>query len=206
MLFSQKCKANLSLCMSNTFCPLPWNFQAVRNNGDYRICCQANVSSDRGILRHDDGRVANAATDDPIEVRNLPLMRDARVKMLAGEWPASCTRCEKEEASGLRSRRIYENQMWSGLVNPLSVAAVTAADGRIDARDVHVRSLDIRFGNKCNLIPIVFRESTCRIKIMSSGSRKPTENVNLTYFFGDRFHVFVRIGATASIIAIKTWI
>ena len=46
--------------MSNTFCPIPWVFQAVRNNGDIRICCQANVTENQGVVRHEDGTPYNA--------------------------------------------------------------------------------------------------------------------------------------------------
>lgn len=137
--------------MSQTFCPLPWMFQAVRNNGDFRICCQANVSPTRGLLRHADGRVANAATDDPEEVRNLALMKEARVLMLKGEWPASCVRCAREEGAGLRSRRIYENQLWGETVNADSARAWTAVDGTLDPEGSPLLSVDLRFGNKCNL-------------------------------------------------------
>ena len=126
-------------------------FQAVRNNGDFRICCQANGSADRGILRHADGSVANAASDDPVAARNLPLMRDARQKMLKGEWPQSCVRCTKEEAAGLRSRRTYEIQFWGKTVNAETVSALTQPDGWLNTDAVPLRSMDIRFGNKCNL-------------------------------------------------------
>ena len=35
--------------MTNTFCPIPWIFQAVRSNGDLRVCCQANVTKNKGV-------------------------------------------------------------------------------------------------------------------------------------------------------------
>ena len=46
--------------MPKTFCPIPWIFQAVRNNGDIRVCCQANISKNRGLVRDEDGKVYNA--------------------------------------------------------------------------------------------------------------------------------------------------
>jgi len=39
--------------MSQTFCPMPWITQSTRNNGDLRICCQANVGYDQGLARKD---------------------------------------------------------------------------------------------------------------------------------------------------------
>ena len=45
--------------MANTFCPIPWIFQAVRNNGDIRVCCQANVTDNQGVVRKEDGTPYN---------------------------------------------------------------------------------------------------------------------------------------------------
>ena len=56
--------------MSKTFCPIPWIFQAVRNNGDIRVCCQANVTKNQGVVRHPDGRSYNARRDSMEEARN----------------------------------------------------------------------------------------------------------------------------------------
>ena len=39
--------------MSELFCPMPWITQSTRNNGDLRICCQANVGYDQGLARKD---------------------------------------------------------------------------------------------------------------------------------------------------------
>ena len=50
--------------MSNTFCPIPWNFQAVQNNGTVRVCCQMNMTTGRGTLFKDDGTPYNAGKDD----------------------------------------------------------------------------------------------------------------------------------------------
>lgn len=37
--------------MTQVFCPMPWITQSTRNNGDLRICCQANVGYDQGLAR-----------------------------------------------------------------------------------------------------------------------------------------------------------
>ena len=37
--------------MTQVFCPMPWITQSTRNNGDLRICCQANVGYDQGLVR-----------------------------------------------------------------------------------------------------------------------------------------------------------
>lgn len=136
--------------MSSTFCPLPWMFQAIRNNGDLRICCQANVSEGQGILKSNDGANINARTADLSVARNAELMKDARLKMLKGEWPTSCKRCRQEEAAGLRSRRIYENTLWADWSVERALRE-TSPDGSIDTEATPVLSYDVRFGNKCNL-------------------------------------------------------
>jgi hypothetical protein len=70
--------------MTNTFCPIPWNFQAVRNNGDIRVCCQANVTENQGVVRHEDGTPYNAGRDNMEEARNATLMKEVRKNMLVG--------------------------------------------------------------------------------------------------------------------------
>jgi organic radical activating enzyme len=135
----------------STYCPLPWIFQAIRNNGHVRICCQANVSENRGLIKKDSGEVYSAATDNLDDARNAALMRAARLDMLNGAWPASCTRCQTEEASELRSRRMYENESWGSRYDLDWAKDNTASDGSIDVQTVPPVYFDIRLGNKCNL-------------------------------------------------------
>ena len=72
--------------MPDTFCPLPWVHQAFRNNGDVRVCCQANQSPNKGIVTREDGSTFNAATATLDESRNSPLMNRLRKNMISGEW------------------------------------------------------------------------------------------------------------------------
>jgi hypothetical protein len=135
--------------MTNTFCPIPWNFQAIRANGDVRICCQANVTKNQGVIRKLDGTAYNAGRDDLVEARNAELMKIVRKNMLAGEWSDECGRCKSEEENGLVSRRSYENQQW--IMNVSAVASATQEDGTIAVEDFPVHYYDLRFGNFCNL-------------------------------------------------------
>jgi hypothetical protein len=135
--------------LSETFCPLPWNFQAIRANGDIRICCQANISAHRGILKKTDGGNFNAAQDSLKEARNAKLMKEVRLKMLKGEWHENCQRCRQEEESGLVSRRVYEQERWE--LRQEDVEPLTQADGSIDVHKSPVVFYDLRFGNLCNL-------------------------------------------------------
>ena len=135
--------------MSKTFCPIPWIFQAVRNNGDVRVCCQANVSKNRGIIRDKEGRPYNASEGRLTESRNAELVREMRLQMLEGEWPSECVRCQQEEESGLNSRRQYELSNWNTDFNEMK--KITSSDGSIPVDKAPVIYYDLRFGNKCNL-------------------------------------------------------
>lgn len=133
--------------MSNTFCPIPWIFQAVRNNGDIRICCQANVTPNQGVVRHVDGTPYNAGRDDMEEARNADLMKTVRKNMLEGIWSEECARCMNEEKAGLTSRRQYEIENWKYSIEQAKLE--TQEDGTIS--DTKLTYYDLRFGNLCNL-------------------------------------------------------
>ena len=134
--------------MKDTFCPIPWNFQAVRNNGDIRICCQANVTQNQGVIRHTDGTPYNAQRDSLEDARNADLMKAVRKNMLEGIWSQECGRCQQEEEAGLNSRRQYEQQNWPTFTID-KARDVTDEDGNVN--DIPVTYYDLRFGNLCNL-------------------------------------------------------
>lgn len=134
--------------MSDTYCPIPWIFQAVRNNGDVRVCCQANITKNQGVIRHPDGSSFNAGRDDMTLARNADMMKSIRNNMMNGVWSDECARCQTEEQSGLQSRRKYEIERWGGVYSKDWAHSVTQPDGTIDTP---VRYLDLRFGNLCNL-------------------------------------------------------
>ena len=134
--------------MTDTYCPIPWIFQAVRNNGDVRVCCQANITKNQGVIRHPDGTSFNAGRDDMTDARNADMMKAMRQNMLNGVWSDECARCQSEEESGLQSRRTYEMERWGSVYSKEWAHSITQSDGTIDTP---VRYLDLRFGNLCNL-------------------------------------------------------
>jgi len=136
--------------MPNTFCPVPWNFQAIQNNGCVRVCCQMNSTEDRGTLLKDNGIPYNARRDNLNEARNADLIKDVRASMLNGKWHKSCQRCQSEEESGLSSRRTYEQRNWPE--HTLNWAKnITDTDGTLDIDKSPLVYYDLRFGNMCNL-------------------------------------------------------
>jgi len=122
--------------MSNTFCPIPWNFQAIRANGDMRVCCQANVTKNQGVIRKDDGTAFNAGKDNLDLARNNSMMKTIRLNMLNGVWNEECGRCKNEETSGLVSRRTYENEQWKLTID--EARSKTAEDGSISTEDLEI--------------------------------------------------------------------
>ena len=133
-----------------TFCPLPWNGVSVRNNGDLRVCCNANsYTKNQGILRKKDGKPYNVGRDDIGESRNSDVLKDIRVSMLHGEWHEECTRCRLEEEAGIKSRREYENEIWPDVKH--EVLNKTDDDGTIDTNEINLDYFDLRYGNFCNL-------------------------------------------------------
>lgn len=136
--------------MIDIFCPLPWNSINTRNNGNCRVCCNANsYTANKGIISNDKGVPYNAGTANFNEVRNSNLLKEIRIKMMKGEWHEECTRCKNEESAGIRSRRIYENENYPELRK--IALNNTADDGTIDTKIIPLQYLDIRYGNFCNL-------------------------------------------------------
>jgi len=137
-----------------SFCTVPWTFQAIKNNGDVRVCCQMNSGPGlRGVLYKPDGSAYNASTDSLRESRNADFIRDVRASMMRGEWHPSCVRCEREEASGIESKRIMDAVIpYNRHITPESVQEYTGPDGTLNLeRAPDVVHYDLRFGNLCNL-------------------------------------------------------
>lgn len=136
--------------MTDKFCPLPWNSINTRNNGQCRVCCNANsYTANKGILSDDSGAPYNAGSANFDDVRNSKLLKEIRIKMLNNEWHEECTRCKNEESAGIRSRRQFENSNYPELKEV--ALSNTDVDGTIDTASVPIQYLDIRYGNFCNL-------------------------------------------------------
>jgi MoaA/NifB/PqqE/SkfB family radical SAM enzyme len=141
---------------SKSFCVLPWIHVATRPNGDMRICCVANASGadsgdyQVGLVKMEDGEPANFGQDLPTEAFNNTFMKSVRKTMLAGEVPASCLKCYKEEEQGIASKRIWETGTWH-LEEKIDIPELidsTEQDGSIPYK---LQYLDLRLGHTCNL-------------------------------------------------------
>ncbi len=151
---------NDSKLPSDTFCILPWMHLSTRPDGSMRVCCTANASSvgatnDKvhggrvGIVKTEDGKPANLNTSDLHSAWNNSYMRNVRQMMIAGEKPASCLKCYKEEAAGHRSKRQWETEYWiRDGIDPFQLVEETYEDGSTNANLAYI---DIRMGTKCQL-------------------------------------------------------
>lgn len=144
---------------SKTFCALPWMHLSTRPDGSLRVCCTANASSvgptnDKehggqvGVLKGEDGKPANLNTTTLLDAWNNSYMRNTRKQMLAGEKPASCLKCFKEEEAGHNSKRMWETDYWSKRVDLNALVAETQDDGSVAP---NIRYVDLRLGTKCQL-------------------------------------------------------
>jgi sulfatase maturation enzyme AslB (radical SAM superfamily) len=141
---------------SPSFCVLPWIHLATRPNGDMRICCVANASGADsgdytvGLVKMEDGKPANFGHDLPTEAFNNDYMKSVRKTMLAGEVPASCLKCYKEEEEGIASKRIWETGTWhlQEQIDIQELIRETEEDGTVPYK---LQYLDLRLGHTCNL-------------------------------------------------------
>lgn len=134
----------------NKLCAMPWVAQSFKNNGDIRVCCQANPSYSRGIIRDQNGNPFNGEFSNLDEARNGALLKDIRKSMMDGKWHPACIRCKTEEEANQRSHRKDTIGECSKLTEEF-VKGCTQEDGTLDTNKSPVVDYDIRFGNKCNL-------------------------------------------------------
>lgn len=136
---------------NKAFCPLPWMSLNVRNNGDVRVCCNANVSTGQGLVQTPNGQNYNLGKESLHGFRNNKLMKDIRLSMLNGEYHDACVRCKREDESGMESRASWERDIWQHVIDENKAKSITLDDGSIDIESNPLRYMDLRFGNLCNL-------------------------------------------------------
>jgi MoaA/NifB/PqqE/SkfB family radical SAM enzyme len=135
---------------SKTFCQIPWLHRYTNEQGWHMLCCvgegEANfLHNAAGHALH----VNQGLTD--AQVLNSPDLKQIRLAMLQGAWPAACERCRQMEEAGGTSSRNYFNNRYSHWIE--DSFDQTTADGTLTRPAV--RYADLRLGNVCNL--------TCRM-------------------------------------------
>lgn len=128
---------------SKTFCPLPWLYTSLCSQTlEYKLCCISERS-----LSSKDNKI-NFKTHTPTQLLNGPQLDIIRKKMISGEIPNYCIDCFTEEGNGIESmRNIYQKKYLSELQDMLQN---TRKDGTL-IKKVHIREIELRLGNLCNL-------------------------------------------------------
>jgi len=131
----------------STYCSLPWIHLATHPDGGATLCC---VSDHRGAA-------SRAKNYQPLtyldlnnhkisDIMNSDYYKATRLEMLNGIVPKACERCFQEEANGVRSKRVEENDKLRFTED--MARAITQKDGTIP---VNFKFIELRLGNLCNL-------------------------------------------------------
>jgi len=126
---------------------------STRTNGAMQLCCHANSGSAEdyrsiGHNRKDTGEFVYVDKDRPSEYWNTEYYKNIRKKFMQGKAPIECRACFKEEASGYRSKRQWENDEWAEKISFEDVLARVEPDG---TAPFDIKYVDMKLGNKCDL-------------------------------------------------------
>jgi hypothetical protein len=144
---------------SATWCSYPSSAVVIHNNGTYGPCCSANEMVGKNlhgkevvIKMHDPNSTEDfeAYGMTVNEAFHSKFMKNIRQQMMNDEKPTACSKCWKDENNGLISKRQGMNRFYLE-------TQVGYSDGGFDydidemANKPLLRSLDLKFDNKCNL-------------------------------------------------------
>lgn len=157
--------------MHDSFCPLPWIQVSIKPSGMMTTCCVMRVLTKTGLTpsmeiqkKMQNGEIGfsrmwweNRDTafmcghDSIFDVLNAKLLKDVRLSMLKGEKHEACKTCWQRErySEGKVSVRARIIKKWDHVINYELAKQLTESDGTIEP--TNIRSLELRFGNKCNL-------------------------------------------------------
>lgn len=159
------------------FCILPFIHLSTRTDGRMQICCTANSDSTHdeqyiGCNRKDDGSFVELHKDRAEDYWNTKYMRTLRQGMINGEMPNSCRKCYKEEESGYRSKRMWENDLWSEQLDFNKIVDNMSEDGSIP---YGIHYIDMKLGNACNLACVMCNPSDSSLWIPDWNKLKKQE-------------------------------
>lgn len=131
----------------STYCSLPWIHLATHPHGGATLCCVSDhrnaASSARNFQPLQYLDVNSSSIDN---IMNSDYYKQTRLEMLNNQIPHACQRCFTEEANGVRSKRVEENEKL-GFTEDMA-RAITQSDGTIP---VNFKFVELRLGNLCNL-------------------------------------------------------
>lgn len=129
--------------MKDTRCVLPWMHLASHPNGGQSLCCRSNHTDavswamkpgSTELQTFDNTRLSTIANSETF-VR-------VRQAMIDGQEPVECEGCWQDEAAGLVSKRMYENERWAHIIPELEQTA--------ELKNPGYRYVELRLGNICN--------------------------------------------------------
>jgi organic radical activating enzyme len=131
----------------STFCSLPWIHLATHPDGGATLCCISDHRNAASRAKNYNPLTYLDLNNHKIDtIMNSDYYKTTRLEMLDGTVPKACERCFQEEANGVRSKRIEENDKL-GFTEDMA-RAITQADGTIP---VNFKFVELRLGNLCNL-------------------------------------------------------
>ena len=131
----------------STFCSLPWIHLATHPDGGATLCCISDHRNAASRAKNYNPLTYLDLNNHKIDtIMNSDYYKTTRLEMLNNVVPKACERCFQEEANGVRSKRIEENDKL-GFTEDMA-RAITQADGTIP---VNFKFVELRLGNLCNL-------------------------------------------------------
>jgi len=145
---------------SKTFCAFPFTHLVIHNPGTYGPCCSA---SEHFFVKENDKVVSDKMFSAKqfkedykpyglgiVEAFNSEPMEYIRQELLKGNKPSACESCwEQEKNELIKSKRQVNNDLYFAL-RPEFENIFNYKPNEISI-NLYVRSLDLKFSNKCNL-------------------------------------------------------
>ena len=144
---------------SDTWCTYPFSALVLHSGGSYGPCCSANEAVAMGMddkevclemYNSKDKTVFKPYAMSANQAFNSKFMKDIRQQMMEGKRHNACSSCWRQEDLGIKSKRQGMNQDY---LEPGEGAADGGFEYDIDemVKNPRLRSLDLKFDNKCNL-------------------------------------------------------
>jgi MoaA/NifB/PqqE/SkfB family radical SAM enzyme len=131
----------------STYCSLPWIHLATHPDGGATLCCVSDHRNAASRARNFEPLQYLDVNNNTIDsIMNSDYYKQTRLEMLNNQIPHACQRCYQEEANGVRSKRVEENERL-GFTEDMA-RAITQHDGTIP---VNFKFVELRLGNLCNL-------------------------------------------------------
>ncbi len=130
------------MTISRTFCVAPWIHVAISTRGIFRPCCNISYMKEDYLNggRFTDHYVYKENIED---VWNSDTYKEFRKKMIRGEKLPNCSRCYREEESGIISARMSLNDTYLQSLGNVNLNGSCSLNS--------IKYIDVRLGNKCNL-------------------------------------------------------